>query len=61
MTQPSSFQPCPFRKDEPEPLHPSPGPPRCIASGVRWLKRAQARFSKPRLTLHPSYNLPAGL
>jgi hypothetical protein len=27
------------------------GPPRCIASGVRRLKRAQARFSKPRLTL----------
>ncbi len=30
--------------------HP-PVPPRCIASGVRRLKRAQARFSKPRLTL----------
>ena len=28
-----------------------PGPPRCIASGVRRLERAQAPSSKPRLTL----------
>jgi NADH-quinone oxidoreductase subunit K len=31
-----------------------PGPPRCIAAGVRRLERAQARSSKPRLTPHPS-------
>ena len=31
-----------------------PGPMRCIASGVRRLRRAQARPSKPRLTPHPS-------
>ena len=28
-----------------------PGPPRCIEVGVRRLERAQARSSKPRLTL----------
>jgi hypothetical protein len=38
--------------------HPSslvfdPGPPRCIAPGVRRLERAQARSSNSRLTLHP--------
>jgi len=32
----------------------SPGPPRCIAAGVRGLKRAQARFSNSPLTLPPS-------
>ena len=31
-----------------------PGPPRCIASGVRQLERAQARSSNSWLTLHPS-------
>jgi len=31
-----------------------PGPPRCIAAGVRRLERAQAHSSKPRLTPHPS-------
>jgi len=31
-----------------------PGPPRCIASGVRRLDRAQARSSNSRLTLPPS-------
>jgi len=31
-----------------------PGPPRCIAAGVRRLERAQARSSNSRLTPHPS-------
>jgi len=31
-----------------------PGPPRCNASGVRQLERAQARSSNSWLTLHPS-------
>jgi tripartite-type tricarboxylate transporter receptor subunit TctC len=38
-----------------------PGPPRCIAAGVRRLERAQARSSKPRLTLHPSWFLASAL
>ncbi len=38
-----------------------PGPPRCIAAGVRRLERAQARSSKSRLTLHPASFLVLGL